>query len=331
MSTSKRAKIWRRTIVGGGLALALTALLWTVHATQSNVLVLAIGAVFAALCVYEGTHLPVFRELRLQPPAWAAWIIAICLALASDGTPLHSLLSAAAAAVCCAVGLACLDHRKRGRLDLPLGAILLLLASYFAVDAYLRTRAGSPSISRPAHTTVRAVGLVALFLAARSRGGLLVTSAWMCAWLVLPFSWLHHVEAGWGVAGLVSLAILSKIGDTAGYYAGSAFGKHHPFKTISPGKTTEGCLASLAAGIATGVALVHFEVLPREPFGLWGGAAVGAITNVAAQAGDLFESWVKRRAGVKDSGTWFGPSGGVLDLVDSFLFSIPAALAFWPM
>jgi phosphatidate cytidylyltransferase len=272
--TSKRAKIWRRTVVGGGLALALTALLWTVHATQSNVLVLALGAVFAGLCVYEGTHLPVFRGLHLQAPAWAAWLVAIGMASLFEGRPPHVQLPATALASIC---------------------------------------------------------VAALIVAVRSRAGVLITGVWMCAWLVLPFTWLHHVESRWGVAGLVALVILSKLGDIAGYYAGSAFGRHHPFKALSPGKTTEGCLASLAAGIAAGAALVHFELLPREPYGLWGGAAVGAITNIAAQAGDLFESWVKRKAGVKDSGTWFGPSGGVLDLVDSFLFSIPAALTCWPL
>lgn len=51
---------------------------------------------------------------------------------------------------------------------------------------------------------------------------------------------------------------------------------------------------------------------------------------MAAQAGDLFESFVKRRVGVKDSSTWFGPSGGLLDQLDSLLFSIPMALVTWP-
>jgi phosphatidate cytidylyltransferase len=62
-----------------------------------------------------------------------------------------------------------------------------------------------------------------------------------------------------------------------------------------------------------------------------GGLAAGAAVNLAAQAGDLLESWIKRGAGVKDSGTWFGPSGGVLDLVDSLLLAVPAALLVWPI
>lgn len=333
--SSKRAKIWRRTVVGGGLALALTGLLWTVHATQSNTLVLALGAVFAGLCVYEGSHLPVFRGLHLQAPGWVAWFVAIACASAEPRELGFGAALVVLAGTYVALGLAAFDHRSLGRADRWFGATLLALAAYLvAIATSVALAQSGVSIELPGRRWELLWLCPPLALAivlGDRRLALQRTAAWTCAWLVLPFSWLHHVAADWGVAGLVALVILSKIGDTAGYYAGSAFGKHHPFKTISPGKTTEGCLASLAAGVAAGVALVHFELLPREPYGLWGGAAVGALTNLAAQAGDLFESWVKRKAGVKDSGTWFGPSGGVLDLVDSFLFSIPAALVCWPM
>jgi phosphatidate cytidylyltransferase len=52
--------------------------------------------------------------------------------------------------------------------------------------------------------------------------------------------------------------------------------------------------------------------------------------NLAAQAGDLLESWVKRKAGVKDSSGLFGPSGGLLDQLDSLLLAVPVALVAWP-
>ena len=60
------------------------------------------------------------------------------------------------------------------------------------------------------------------------------------------------------------------------------------------------------------------------------GAFAGLALNLAAQGGDLLESLVKRRYGVKDSGTLFGPSGGVLDVVDSLLLTIPLALVLLP-
>ena len=138
------------------------------------------------------------------------------------------------------------------------------------------------------------------------------------------------VWSGWGTPGAVALVVLCKLGDIAGYYIGNAIGKSHPFPSISPGKTTAGCVGSLLAGCLAGVGLVALGLL--EP--LWGGLGAGLIAgasiNLAAQAGDLLESAVKRRAAVKDSGPWFGPAGGALDLIDSFLLGMPVALFVWP-
>ena len=61
------------------------------------------------------------------------------------------------------------------------------------------------------------------------------------------------------------------------------------------------------------------------------GVVLGLVVNVTAQAGDLMESGFKRRAQVKDSGTTFGPSGGMLDLVDSLLLSAPLVAFLWPL
>ena len=73
------------------------------------------------------------------------------------------------------------------------------------------------------------------------------------------------------------------------------------------------------------------HVLPDGRFGPWGALAAGATLNIAAQAGDLLKSWTKRRAGVKDSSTIFGPAGGLLDQVDSLLLTVPMSLATWPI
>jgi CDP-diglyceride synthetase len=158
----------------------------------------------------------------------------------------------------------------------------------------------------------------------------LAITACLALWLVPPLPALWHVWRDFRCAGLVALLVLSKIGDTAAYYVGNAIGKTHPFPNISPGKTTAGCVASFVTASAVGGALAWFGVLPLEPRGVAGGLLAGAIVNVAAQAGDLLESWIKRRAGVKDSSSAFGPSGGMLDQVDSLLVSIPVALAAWP-
>lgn len=157
-------------------------------------------------------------------------------------------------------------------------------------------------------------------------------SVWPLAlWLLPPIFMLVRIELEWGTLGLVVLVVLAKIGDNAGYFVGRAIGKRHPFPKLSPGKTVAGCVASLLAGVVAGATLLPFTL--GEP-GLSGGllgALVGGLVNLGAQAGDLSESWVKRRAGVKDSSAWLGPSGGVLDVIDSLFFAAPAALLLWSL
>jgi CDP-diglyceride synthetase len=162
----------------------------------------------------------------------------------------------------------------------------------------------------------------------RPRGGSnLLVAVLLAIWIVPPLPALWHVWNTWSIGGLVALLVCSKIGDTAGYYVGTAIGRHHPFPRISPGKTTEGCLGSLAAGTLAGGAFVAFGLLPGD---IVQGLMAGAVANLAAQSGDLLESFVKRRVGVKDSSGMFGPSGGLLDQLDSLLVSIPAAVLVWP-
>jgi phosphatidate cytidylyltransferase len=158
----------------------------------------------------------------------------------------------------------------------------------------------------------------------------LAIGAWLALWLAPPLAALWQIWRDYRCSGLVALLVLSKIGDTAAYYVGNAIGKSHPFPKISPGKTTAGCVASFVTATSVGAVFALSGILPIEPRGVAGGLLAGASVNLAAQAGDLLESWVKRRAGAKDSSSWFGPSGGMLDQVDSLLLSIPVALATWP-
>ncbi|MFT7667449.1 MAG: CDP-diglyceride synthetase [Planctomycetota bacterium] len=171
--------------------------------------------------------------------------------------------------------------------------------------------------------------LSAFFLAAKqTKPGLALL---LPAWLFTPLCALTLIWSKFGPEGLVAIIVLSKIGDVFGYYVGNAMGKSHPFPNISPGKTTAGCVASLVAGTLAGAACVWFGYLPGGEVALVAGLIAGAVINIASQLGDLVESKLKRMASVKDSGTWFGPSGGCLDLVDSLLLSVPAALISWPL
>ncbi|HRV80731.1 MAG TPA: phosphatidate cytidylyltransferase, partial [Planctomycetota bacterium] len=166
----------------------------------------------------------------------------------------------------------------------------------------------------------------------KSIAGFQRAQAWV--WLVVPLACLYPTRLLGGLPALMALVVLSKVGDIAGYYVGSLLGRSHPFPRLSPGKTTAGCVGSLLSGIGFGIGCQAWGWFPpgselAAP-GYWAGAVAGASINLAAQAGDLYESFWKRKAGVKDSGTWFGPSGGMLDLVDSLLFSAPLAALTWP-
>lgn len=128
---------------------------------------------------------------------------------------------------------------------------------------------------------------------------------------------LHAASPHW----LFYVLLINWIGDTAAYYAGRAFGRHKLAPRISPAKTWEGAAASLLVSVPLAtIYLTHH--MPHSPPGTFV-LALSAAANVAAQAGDLAESALKRGAGVKDSGGLLPGHGGVLDRLDGLLFSVP--------
>lgn len=114
---------------------------------------------------------------------------------------------------------------------------------------------------------------------------------------------------------------LNWIGDTAAYYAGRMFGRHKLAPVVSPKKTWEGAVASVAASVTFGLLYLGYFV-PQIP--RWEIAAMAILGNIAGQFGDLAESAIKRGAGLKDSGNLLPGHGGMLDRVDSSLFALPA-------
>jgi len=145
-------------------------------------------------------------------------------------------------------------------------------------------------------------------------------------WLLPPLYSVVLIDRELGIRGLVAMIVLAKIGDNAGYFVGRSIGRRRPFPQLSPGKTVAGCVASLGAGVLCGALLLPFTLGGEGAGGVALAALVGGLINVAAQAGDLSESWVKRRVGVKDSSGLLGASGGVLDVIDSLLLASPVAL-----
>jgi phosphatidate cytidylyltransferase len=149
--------------------------------------------------------------------------------------------------------------------------------------------------------------------AAQTFGLVYVYGAWKTSLL------LHAINPYWMTFGLA----VNWIGDTAAYYFGRNFGKHKLAPVVSPGKSWEGAGASAAAAVLFGV-----FALPRfVSIGMWQGGLIAVAANVAGQMGDLAESAIKRGAGVKDSGKLLPGHGGMLDRVDSSLFSLPVLYA----
>jgi phosphatidate cytidylyltransferase len=124
-----------------------------------------------------------------------------------------------------------------------------------------------------------------------------------------------------GMLALYTVLLAVWAGDTFAYLGGRLVGRHKMAPATSPGKTWEGFVFGTAATIFVAfVALYksHFLSIPQS-------IALGVALAVAAPLGDLYESLLKRDAGVKDSGHLLGGHGGVLDRLDAFFFVAPAA------
>jgi phosphatidate cytidylyltransferase len=138
-----------------------------------------------------------------------------------------------------------------------------------------------------------------------------------------------------GPSLLLFLFFVVWAGDIAALYIGRAFGRRKLAPAISPGKTWEGSIASVAGSVLVALLLLEIAAaLSRGNFGKlssllsfpgsiagWLGLAV--MLNIAAQVGDLVESAIKRGAGVKDSGSILPGHGGVLDRIDALLVAAP--------
>lgn len=130
---------------------------------------------------------------------------------------------------------------------------------------------------------------------------------------------------------LLFLMVCVWSGDIAALYIGRHFGRHK-LSTLSPNKTWEGSLASVAGSVLAGLCVVYAGALLSnrgntvlhilEP--VWQSILLAIVINVAAQLGDLLESAIKRGAGVKDSGTMLPGHGGILDRIDALLIAAPA-------
>ena len=149
----------------------------------------------------------------------------------------------------------------------------------------------------------------------------------LIGWVILIPTWLALVELRrFGPSLLLGLLAVVWIADSAAYFSGRKFGRHKLAPAISPGKTWEGVagaflgvsLYAVAWGMWDGSAVLFNS-------GLWRGVLLLWLLTLFSILGDLFESWMKRVAGLKDSGRILPGHGGVLDRIDALTAAMPLA------
>jgi len=196
-----------------------------------------------------------------------------------------------------------------------------------AIAAMLTCAALVPALQVPFDVVLMTavVALAALTLtvwngSSRDALGLAAASLFPSLYLGLPIGAMIAVREIRGRDALFLLMLTVVISDTAQYYSGRAFGRRPLAPAISPKKTVEGALGGLLFG-ALGLIVAGSWWLPEVPIALR--AALGAMIVALGIAGDLFESMLKRSAGMKDSSALIPGHGGILDRIDALLFAAP--------
>lgn len=156
-------------------------------------------------------------------------------------------------------------------------------------------------------------------------------------WCICPLLALCVMQAVYATPGhwwmpanpLLLIVVPIWIGDSLAYFVGKSIGKHLLAPSISPKKTVEGAVANLIGCVGGALAVGALIGIP-----LWISGLCGLIGGTFGQAGDLYESGLKRAAGVKDAGSLLPGHGGVLDRIDSLLAAAPLQalllVGFWP-
>ena len=185
-------------------------------------------------------------------------------------------------------------------LSIPYGRTGILAGAMLSLPWALLWLAGKPEIR-----TLRAVLAVLL----------------MALWVGVPLAHLGLFPRSRYGEILVLIAVVGPwVSDSGAYFAGHLFGRRLLFPSLSPNKTVEGSLGGLLLTILV-VGFVSYQVLD---FSLAKAAVIGAGVSIFSQSGDLFESMLKRILDVKDLGHFLPGHGGILDRIDSLLFTAPA-------
>lgn len=216
---------------------------------------------------------------------------------------------------------------------LLLGVVTALIC---AVISRLAPEAiGASASVTPAQGWVLAIYAIAAFfwclvipLWLKSKWSLVGLGGVLVGAVVLIPTWLAMVQLrilGPGV--LLAIFAVVWMADIAAYFSGKAFGKHKLAPSISPGKTWEGAIGAGIGVVAYGVVLRQIFASDLLSLPLWILALLGV--TVISIMGDLYESLLKRKAGIKDSSNILPGHGGVLDRIDSLTSTLPVVAFFW--
>jgi phosphatidate cytidylyltransferase len=208
--------------------------------------------------------------------------------------------------------------------DLAVPATIPAVVAALACAAFSRVFGGLPWLSLD---IVLLAGFVAVSVAALVNwsGGaealaLAAASAFPALYLGLPIGAMVAIRETHGAAGLSLLMVTVIVSDTAQYYSGRTFGRRLLAPAISPKKTIAGAVGGFVCAPLALAGAAHWWLpgmtLPAR-------IALGAAVVLFGIGGDLFESMLKRSAGVKDSSGLIPGHGGVLDRIDALLFAAP--------
>ena len=218
----------------------------------------------------------------------------------------------------------------RDKTGVPIAPVLLFIG--FGVYGFLAP--GLFAMSQLVGLSILGVVLAPMYVGSKSKILLEASSFWCICPLIALFmvQALYYTPGHWWSPKSPVLLIVLPIwiGDTLAYLVGKSFGKHLLAPKISPKKTIEGAVANLVGCVGGAVAIGALIGVPP-----WLSTLCGVIAGTIGQMGDLFESGLKRAAGVKDAGALLPGHGGILDRIDSLLAAAPLEAllltAFWPV
>jgi len=278
-----------RIVLGFAIAAAVAAALWLDWRQQQAIPTGAIVLSFSVFLIAVGT----------------AEAVALCRAAGTSPSMFWTVT--ASAVVPCLCWLTSLSRHETSSVPVwPLIALaMIVLVPPFLREAARKDLAQSIGNTGAAVLCVLYVGLLGSFT-------LLLRMAFGVPWLVMFIG-------------------TAKLTDVGAYLIGRQFGRHKLAPNVSPLKTIEGSLGGLVFGVAAAFvcAWIVKHRYPLQSVGaFWNVFLFGLVVSSAAQLGDLAESVLKRSAGLKHSASSIPGFGGVLDLVDSLLFSAPVALLY---